>query len=110
MDNRGNDEFGKFFFGLLFGLAAGFVAGILSADRPGREVRRDIEVNSSDFFETLRDRVEDIRDQAADTIRDFKGFTDDKLRASAESIQTQVESLGEQLDELTRKQAASSKN
>jgi gas vesicle protein len=110
MDNRSNDEFGKFFFGLLFGLAAGFVAGILSADRPGREVRRDIEINSSDFFETVREKIDDIRDQAADTIRDFKGFTDEKLKASAESIQTQVESLGHQLEELTKKQAASSKN
>ena len=100
-----NNNSGNFIFGLVFGLAAGFVAGILSADKPGREVRRDFEINSSDFFENVREKIDEIKIQAADTISDFKDFTDEKLKASAQNIETQVESLGKQLEELTKKQS-----
>ncbi|MBT6844007.1 MAG: YtxH domain-containing protein [Candidatus Melainabacteria bacterium] len=104
MSNNNNSS--NFVFGIVFGLAAGFVAGILSADKPGRETRRDLEINSSDFFETVKEKLDDIKIQAADTIGDFKDFTDEKLKASAQNIETQVESLGKQLEELTQKQSA----
>lgn len=99
-----NNNFGNFIFGLVFGLAAGFVAGILSAEKPGSEVRRDIQLSSSDFFESVKEKLDDIRDQASDTLKEFRGFTDEKLKASAKNIQSQVESLGQQLDDLTKKQ------
>ncbi|MDA0772194.1 MAG: YtxH domain-containing protein [Cyanobacteria bacterium] len=105
MSNNNNNNSSNFVLGLIFGLAAGFVAGILNATKPGRELRRDFEVNSSDFFETVKEKFEDIKIQAADTLGDFKDFTDEKLKASAQNIETQVESLGKQLEELTKKQS-----
>lgn len=99
-----NNGVGKFLFGLGLGAAAGFVTGLLLADRPGSELRKEIEVNSSEFIESIKDKLEDLKEQASDTIREFKGFTDEKLKASAKNIQTQVDSLGKQLQELTKKQ------
>lgn len=110
MQEQKGNGFLKFLFGLFFGVLAGYVAGILTADRTGEQLRRDIETGSSDFIANMKDRLEDIKDQAATKIKDFKGFADEKLRKSAESIQEQVHSLGSQLEELTKKQTAAAAN
>ncbi len=105
--NRNNDNSAiNFLMGIVFGVMAGYIAGILSAEKPGSEVRKKLEMNSSEFLSGLNDRIDEIRDQASDKIRDFKGFADEKLKRSAENIQDQVNSLGKQLEELTAKQAA----
>ena len=108
MNNNRNSGLGKFVAGLGLGVAAGVVTGLLIADRPGSELRRDIEANSSEFLEGLKERIEELKDHASDTIREFKGFADEKLKASAKNIQTQVDSLGKQLQELTHKQTVGS--
>lgn len=90
--------------GLLLGLVGGFIAGILMADKPGAELRRDIEMNSAEWAHNLKDKIEDLKEQAADKLSDFRGFTDEKFRASAQNIQTKVAELGKQLEELTVKQ------
>ena len=108
MNNNRSNGLGKFIAGLGLGAAAGIAAGLLMADRPGSELRRDIEANSSEFLEGLKERIDELKDHASDTIREFKGFADEKLKASAKNIQTQVDSLGKQLQELTHKQTAGS--
>lgn len=100
----------KFLFGLFFGILAGYLTGLLNADKTGSELQRDLELNSSDFLATVKDRFEDLKDQTNVALKEFKGFTDAKLRASAESIEEKVNSLGEQLEDLKDKQAASAKN
>lgn len=100
-----DDGIFKFLVGIFLGGFAGFVIGVLTAERPGRELRRDIEVNSHDFLDKLRDNLDDLKDKATDRIRDFQGFADERLKASAKNIQDQVASLGRQLEELTKKQA-----
>ena len=109
-DNNSGDGLANFLTGLLFGVIAGYISGLLNADRTGSELKRDLELNSSDFLETAKDKFEDFRDQARIALREFKGFTDEKLQASARSIEDKVNSLGEQLEELKEKQAASVKN
>ena len=108
-NNRGNG-FLKFLFGMFFGVLAGYLVGILTADRTGAQLRRDIEMGSSDFFANMRDKLEDLKDQATVKIKDLKDFADEKLRRSAENIQEQVHSLGNQLDELTKRQKAGTAN
>lgn len=93
----------KLLAGLAIGTCAGYAIGLLNAEKPGVELRRDLENNSRDFFSSLRDRVEDLRDQASTTIHDFREMADEKLKASARDIQEQVNSLGKQLDDLTKK-------
>ncbi len=108
MNNNKDSGLVKFAVGLGLGAVAGIAAGLLLADRPGSELRRDIEANSAEFLGGLRDKLDELKDQASDTIREFKGFTDEKLKSTAKNIQTQVDSLGKQLQELTNKQTVSS--
>jgi gas vesicle protein len=105
-----NDGLMQFLFGLFFGVLAGYLAGLLNAQKTGPELKRDLELNSSDFLSTVKDKFEDFRDQTNVALKEFKGFTDEKLKASAASIEEKVNSLGEQLEDLKEKQAASIKN
>ena len=108
---RNNDDgFLKFAIGLFFGVLAGYISGLLNAEKTGSEFKRDLELNSTDFMANVKDKFEDFRDQTNVALKEFKGFTDEKLRASAENIEQKVESLGEQLEELKDRQAASAKN
>lgn len=102
MENR-EDGVVKFIAGLAIGALAGMTTGLMMADRPGRELRKDLEINSSELMSNLKDRLEDIKEEANVKIKDFKGFADEKLRASAINIQEQAASLGTQLEELTKK-------
>ena len=90
--------------GLVLGLVGGFVAGILMADRPGSELRRDIETNSAEWTHNLKEKIEELKEQASDKLSDFRGFTDEKFRASAQNIQSKVAEFGKQLEDLTVKQ------
>jgi len=107
MDNKKDDGFFKFAVGLFFGLMAGYAAAAFTTEKTGSQLRRDLKINSSDIMTTLKDRYEDFKDQTTVAFREFKGFTDEKLKASAKNIEEQVHSLGEQLEELTKKQKAS---
>jgi gas vesicle protein len=64
-NNNRSNGFLKFLFGMFFGVLAGYIVGILTADRTGSQLRRDIEMGSSDFFMNMRDRLEDLKDQAS---------------------------------------------
>ena len=99
--NNQESGFFKFMSGLLLGILGGFVAGVLTADRPGRELRKEIGINSSDMLEKLRERIDEIKDQASDKLGDFRHFADENLRTSAMDIQDKVADLGRQLDALT---------
>ncbi len=111
MSMRENESgFTKFLFGLSFGVLSGYILGLLNAEKKGSELRRDIEINSSDILSVVREKIEVLKDKTSDAIQEFKGFTDEKLKASAASIEEKVNSLGEQLEELKAKQAASVKN
>lgn len=110
MNGSRDDGIFKFISGLFLGILGGFITGILMAEKPGRELRKDLELSSGEVLENLKDRIEGIRETAAHRFRDFKGFTDEKLRASAINIQEQVSSLAKQLEDLTRKTPCESHN
>ncbi|MCE2929757.1 MAG: YtxH domain-containing protein [Candidatus Caenarcaniphilales bacterium] len=109
MSNNSNN-FGKFLLGIGMGAAAGYVIGILTAEKSGRELRKDIQFGSQEFVETLKDKFEDLREHTTIAVKEFKGFADEKLKASAKNIEEQVNSLGKQLEELTKKPNVFSKN
>ena len=106
-NNKKESGFLKFLFGLFFGVIAGYAAAALTTEKTGSQLRRDLKINSSDIMTNLKDKFEDFKDHTSVAFRDFKGFTDEKLKASAKNIEKQVQSLGEQLEELTKKQTSS---
>jgi len=98
------------FWSLAIGVAAGYAAGLLTAEKPGRDLRREIGANSADFIANLKDKLEDLKEQTAEAVQTFKGFADEKLKASAKNIEDQVQKLGKQLEDLTKRQPALNKN
>lgn len=99
---RSDDGFFKFVTGMFLGVIAGIAAGALMAEKPGNELRRDLEANSEELMHNLRERFDTLKDRANEQFKDFKGFTDDRFRESAMSIQDKVNDLGKQLEELTQ--------
>ncbi len=102
MSNKNNGFF-KFLVGLVFGLGAGFAAGILLAPKSGREFRRDIQQGSSEWIDGLRERINELRDAASDKLGDIRHFTDEKFKNTAINIQNRAADLGKKLEELTVK-------
>lgn len=110
MAQRSDDGIFKFISGLFLGLLGGFAAGVLLADKPGRELRRDIELNSEEMMHNLKDRFADLKDEASIKFKDFSNFTDEKFKRSALNIQDKVAELGKQLDDLTLTQTHNGDN
>jgi len=102
MSNKNNGLF-KFVAGLMLGLGAGFTAGILLAPKSGRELRREIQLGSSEWFAGLRERIDELRDVASDKLSDIRHFADDKFKDTAVSIQNRAADLGKQLEELSNR-------
>lgn len=94
---------GSILLGLGLGAALGYTAGLLTAQKSGKELRRDIKVGSQEFMDNLKDKFEDLREHTNMALREVKGFADEKLKASAKNIEEHVNSLGKQLEELTKR-------
>jgi gas vesicle protein len=110
MNGSRDDGIFKFISGLFLGILGGFLTGILMAEKPGRELRKDFEIGSGEVLENVKGRLESLRETASAKFKDFKGFTDERLKASALSIQDQVISLGKQLEELTHRSCSENKD
>ena len=102
MAERSDDGVFKFMTGLCFGLIGGVAAGILLSSKEGKELRKDIELNSEELILTLKDKLDTLKERAKIHLGDFKEFSDDKFKASAISLQDKVNDLGQQLEELTK--------
>ncbi len=102
MSNNNNSK-SSFLIGLACGLGAGIIAGVLAAPKSGRELRHDIQVGSAEWAASLTERINELKDKAADKFSDIRDFADEKFRKSALNIQNRAADLGKQLDELTSK-------
>ena len=93
----------KFLGGLIVGLAAGYLTGLLVTEKTGPELRKDWLENSNEVLEKMKDKLDVFRDKAADRIQEIKNFADEKFSLSAIKIQDQIDSIAKQLDELGKK-------
>lgn len=64
---------GKFLSGLLFGAAAGAVAGILLAPDKGTETRKKMVKKANDLKTNVRERVEMVAGKVNDAAKSFSG-------------------------------------
>ena len=62
----------SFFSGLIFGLTAGAVAGILLAPKSGEETREDIKKFAVDMGEKVSDKYEEAKAEVEKRIADLK--------------------------------------
>lgn len=108
--DRSGSSILSFAVGVATGLIGGLVTGFMLANKPGSELRKDIQYGSSEFLRNLRERINDITGKAATKLEEIRDYTDEKFRASAMNIQEQVAVLGRQLDELTHRQSRNESN
>lgn len=104
--NERNSCVGNTVVGLLFGLACGYAIGILTAEKSGKELRRDIGSYSSDLVQKINQRFSSFKEVVLEKVAEFKNFSDEQLKNTAKNIEDLVDSLDKQLDELTKKQAS----
>jgi gas vesicle protein len=80
---------GKVLLGLLAGITAGALAGILFAPAKGSKTRRRIIKRGEDYAEGLTDKfnefVEHITEKFEQVQKEVTGFVDEKMAKSEES-------------------------
>lgn len=74
---------GKVFLGILAGVAAGAVLGVLYAPDKGSDTRKKIVGKGEDFVEDLEDKLEDILHTFTKKIKSVKDDAADELAAIA---------------------------
>lgn len=68
---------GKFALGALVGMAAGVVAGILTAPKSGKETRADIKTKAEAVKSDATAKAEDLRKKGETKAKDVKGLAED---------------------------------
>ncbi|MGV8133926.1 MAG: YtxH domain-containing protein [Mangrovibacterium sp.] len=80
---------GKLLLGVLAGLTAGALAGILFAPAKGSKTRRRIVKRGEDYAEGLKDKfnefVENITEKFEQVKKEVTGFAEEKMAKSEES-------------------------
>jgi gas vesicle protein len=85
--------------GVAVAAALGYAAGLLLADRPGAELRKDIESNSAKLAREIKDKFDEF-------FEGVKDFADEKLKDSATNLKEKIAVLGKQLREVSNKKVA----
>ncbi len=79
----------RFIEGLFIGSLAGYIAGLLSAPKTGKELRKQVSEQSEELYKQASDTLEDIRGKAAHTMQDIQ----DKAAHTMQDIQVKGEDL-----------------
>lgn len=78
---------GKALLGVMAGLAAGAVLGLLFAPQRGNVIRRNIRRRGEDAIEEIRDTIEDRLDELTDTVRStIRRSKKNEFRKTAEGV------------------------
>lgn len=103
MAKNSNDTIKKFAIGTLIAAAAGYVAGLLTAPKSGRETRQDIKNTAKSAYSTaekelkvLHTELNKLLDEGRAKAEDLKGAAKDnmdKAMASAKSAKEKAREL-----------------
>lgn len=80
---------GKFVLGTVIGAAAGVVAGILTAPKPGGETRADLKAKAAELKEEAARRALSMDTDSRsviDTLKDKVGRADDSSQKTADEV------------------------
>lgn len=72
MATNNNDNGKKFFVGALIAGAAGYLAGILTAPKSGKETRQDIKDNASQMRQDVLNKASELRAEADEAVSKAK--------------------------------------
>jgi gas vesicle protein len=80
---------GKVFLGLLAGVAAGALLGVLFAPEKGKTTRKNITKKSEDYVDSLKEKFNDLLDSIGEKVEEVKEDVE-KVKTKAESIKKDV--------------------
>ncbi len=69
---EGTNYFLGILISILTGLFVGFILGILSAPKPGKEIRKDIKDKSEEFVEKGKSKFEEVKGKGKEIIEKGK--------------------------------------
>jgi gas vesicle protein len=68
---------GKFALGALVGAAVGFVAGVLTAPKSGKETRADIKEKATEYKDVAGKKADEVKTKAEEVVEDVKVKAED---------------------------------
>lgn len=95
----------KFFGGIMVGSAIGYVLGVLSAPKPGAELRRELAENSGDLYKQAGESLSDFSEKTGQALQDIQQKSESVLKKASASVQGTRAQLASKLDEIAGQSA-----
>lgn len=87
----------RYFEGVLVGGALGFIAGLLTAPKPGAELRRELADSTDDMLKQANEQWLDVKDKMGDRVQPLA----DKATVYKDRAMTQATALRSRVNEKT---------
>ncbi len=78
--------FNRFFEGLMIGGVMGFSCGLLSAPKPGSELRKQLVDESEDLYKQATESMHDIKSKTSEAIGNLQHKGEDLLKKASEKL------------------------
>jgi gas vesicle protein len=95
----------KFFGGLMVGSAVGYVLGVLSAPKPGSELRRELAESSEDLYKQAGESLSGFSEKTGQALQDIQHKGEAVLKKASASVQGTRAQLASKLDEIAGQSA-----
>ena len=76
----------RFFEGLVVGGIFGFFFGLLSAPKPGSELRKQLVDESEDFYKHATESINDIKSKTSEALSNLQSKSEDLLKMASENF------------------------
>lgn len=96
----------KFFEGFIIGGVVGFIFGVLSAPKPGEELRRELADGSEEFYNKASSSVSQIKEATGHTISDIQHKGEDVIKKASDSVYTAKEQISNKIHQLAGQSTA----
>ena len=100
---------GKFAIGALIGVAAGFVAGILTAPKSGKETRDELKTKATQKKEEVVAKGKEVRSKAGDVAEDVVSNAEKAAGKAADAVVSATEKASKSVVMTTKDLKARSK-
>lgn len=93
----------RYFEGLLVGGTLGFVIGLLTAPKPGAELRRELADSADDLLKNANTNLYDLKDRMSDRVAPIADKADVYRERMKEQFRERTDGLKEKASELKEK-------
>ena len=93
---------GKFALGALIGVAAGFVAGVLTAPKSGKETRDDLKQKANEKKTEAIAKGKEVRTKAGDVAEDVVSKAEKAADKAADTVVSATEKAADVLVDTTK--------